>query len=183
MGRGCGRRARRVDGLAPLGTKPAETARWAAAAWRQLRAGELARIPRACLFVLRGGGFGRLRCGCGGCFGGWGRLAGWGRGLPCLAVHSPSDLDRILIGTREWEKCEAPAGSSECSGHGSRVRRFPWCPCRVRGLGGSFPTDRLVSLGCLIAFGFDLCRLIQRFERLGLLEDLRGVRVYGRLDR
>jgi hypothetical protein len=49
--------------------------------------------------------------------------------------------------------------------------------------GGSFPTDRLVSLGCLIAFGFDLCRLIQRFERLGLLEDLRGVRVYGRLDR
>jgi hypothetical protein len=27
--------------------------------------------------------------------------------------------------------------------------------------GGSFPTDRLVLLGCLIAFGFDLCRLIQ----------------------
>jgi hypothetical protein len=34
--------------------------------------------------------------------GGGGRLAGWGRGLPCrLAVHLPSDLDRILIGTRE----------------------------------------------------------------------------------
>jgi hypothetical protein len=80
--------------------------RWAAAAWRQLKAGELARIPRACLFVLRGGGFGRLRCGCAvavvASVGGGGRLAGWGRGLPCrLAVHSLSDLDRILLGTRE----------------------------------------------------------------------------------
>ena len=36
-GGGCGRRATSVDGLAPLGTKPAGSERWAAAGWRQLR--------------------------------------------------------------------------------------------------------------------------------------------------
>jgi hypothetical protein len=143
VGRGCGRRARRVDGLAPLGTKPAETV----SGGRPLPGDSSRQVSwpgfrgRVCSYFVVGDldGFVAvaplrwlLR---------WVGAGGWLAGGGVFPVASPFTRSATSIGSSSGlgseEKCEAPAGSSECSGHGSRVRRFPWCPCRVRGLGGA----------------------------------------------
>jgi hypothetical protein len=148
------RQERRRPRVASLGTKPAWSERWAAAGWRQLRQVSWPGF-RGCVFELPGGGFRRLRCG--GCFGGWGRLAGWGGG-----GGSPRSPRRPLAQgprsdpPREWENARLPMRA--------RLPRRGVSSVLVQGIRGSLTAadrHRLVSLGCLIAFGFDLCRLIQ----------------------
>lgn len=74
--------------------------------------------------------------------------------------RSPSTRPGASIGSSSGVgKCEAPAGAQRAA---DTAPEAGVSSVLVQGIRGSSPAaDRLVSLGCLIAFGFDLCRLVQ----------------------